>query len=168
MFMPCRWRDVKLRALENADHRTYVDLKVDYFFPSFSMHQVPFDHQNDNPCRVTLLWSYLWLWLVWYCPYDYFGWYHGSFLILQRFSVDTFLVHFCFMVIILMVFVWVIALILCLFSVDDQFGYKGIGVLMLLALLNCYFMWIQDKWKTLVHTATISPQQRRGDCCGVH
>lgn len=34
---------------------------------------------------------------------------------------------------------------------------------MLLALLNCYFMWIQDKWKTLVHTATISPQQRRGE-----
>lgn len=23
-----RWRDVKLRAFENADHRTYVDLKV--------------------------------------------------------------------------------------------------------------------------------------------
>lgn len=27
----CRWRDVKLRAFENADHRTYVDLKVSYF-----------------------------------------------------------------------------------------------------------------------------------------
>ncbi|MCI74784.1 telomere repeat-binding protein 4-like, partial [Trifolium medium] len=23
-----RWRDVKLRCFENADHRTYVDLKV--------------------------------------------------------------------------------------------------------------------------------------------
>lgn len=24
----CRWRDVKLRAFDNAKHRTYVDLKV--------------------------------------------------------------------------------------------------------------------------------------------
>jgi len=30
--MSCRWRDVKLRAFENADHRTYVDLKVNCFF----------------------------------------------------------------------------------------------------------------------------------------
>jgi len=29
--MSCRWRDVKLRAFENADHRTYVDLKVNFF-----------------------------------------------------------------------------------------------------------------------------------------
>jgi hypothetical protein len=28
MLTSCRWRDVKLRAFENADHRTYVDLKV--------------------------------------------------------------------------------------------------------------------------------------------
>lgn len=27
-FCLCRWRDVKMRAFENADHRTYVDLKV--------------------------------------------------------------------------------------------------------------------------------------------
>lgn len=27
-FSFCRWRDVKLCAFENADHRTYVDLKV--------------------------------------------------------------------------------------------------------------------------------------------
>lgn len=27
----CRWRDVKLRAFENAKHRTYVDLKVGSF-----------------------------------------------------------------------------------------------------------------------------------------
>ena len=24
----CRWRDVKMRAFDNAKHRTYVDLKV--------------------------------------------------------------------------------------------------------------------------------------------
>lgn len=32
-FFSCRWRDVKLRAFDNAKHRTYVDLKVgkDYF-----------------------------------------------------------------------------------------------------------------------------------------
>jgi hypothetical protein len=24
----CRWRDVKLRAFDNAKHQTYVDLKV--------------------------------------------------------------------------------------------------------------------------------------------
>jgi len=30
---------------------------------------------------------------------------------------------------------------------------------------NCYviFKMLQDKWKTLVHTARISPQQRRGE-----
>lgn len=28
----CRWRDVKLRSFENADHRTYVDLKVRVLF----------------------------------------------------------------------------------------------------------------------------------------
>jgi hypothetical protein len=28
LFSLCRWRDVKLRCFENADHRTYVDLKV--------------------------------------------------------------------------------------------------------------------------------------------
>ena len=28
VFLICRWRDVKLRAFDNAKHRTYVDLKV--------------------------------------------------------------------------------------------------------------------------------------------
>lgn len=28
LFFVCRWRDVKMRAFEDADHRTYVDLKV--------------------------------------------------------------------------------------------------------------------------------------------
>lgn len=28
LFLLCRWRDVKMRAFDNADHRTYVDLKV--------------------------------------------------------------------------------------------------------------------------------------------
>jgi len=28
----CRWRDVKLRAFDNAKHRTYVDLKVGFIF----------------------------------------------------------------------------------------------------------------------------------------
>lgn len=37
----CRWRDVKLRAFENADHRTYVDLKVSYFIFSYII-QDPF------------------------------------------------------------------------------------------------------------------------------
>lgn len=32
VFTFCRWRDVKLRAFENADHRTYVDLKVIVYF----------------------------------------------------------------------------------------------------------------------------------------
>lgn len=27
----CRWRDVKQSAFEDADHRTYVDLKVCHF-----------------------------------------------------------------------------------------------------------------------------------------
>lgn len=27
----CRWRDVKHSAFEDADHRTYVDLKVCHF-----------------------------------------------------------------------------------------------------------------------------------------
>lgn len=31
MMLHCfRWRDVKLRAFEDADHRTYVDLKVSH------------------------------------------------------------------------------------------------------------------------------------------
>lgn len=30
IFWICRWRDVKLCAFENADHRTYVDLKVNF------------------------------------------------------------------------------------------------------------------------------------------
>lgn len=29
-----RWRDVKLRAFEDADHRTYVDLKVSCCLPT--------------------------------------------------------------------------------------------------------------------------------------
>lgn len=29
--MEIRWRDVKLRAFDNAKHRTYVDLKVKAF-----------------------------------------------------------------------------------------------------------------------------------------
>lgn len=30
--------------------------------------------------------------------------------------------------------------------------------------VRCYAAWwIQDKWKTLVHTAQIAPQQRRGE-----
>lgn len=32
----CRWRDVKLRSFENADHRTYVDLKVSTCCKSYS------------------------------------------------------------------------------------------------------------------------------------
>ena len=28
----CRWRDVKLCSFEDADHRTYVDLKVRILF----------------------------------------------------------------------------------------------------------------------------------------
>jgi hypothetical protein len=28
LFFLLRWRDVKIHAFENADHRTYVDLKV--------------------------------------------------------------------------------------------------------------------------------------------
>lgn len=31
-----RWRDVKIRAFDNANHRTYVDLKVHYIFTSIS------------------------------------------------------------------------------------------------------------------------------------
>lgn len=64
----CRWRDVKLRAFDNAKHRTYVDLKVR---------------------RVTL--------------YDHRHLHHHDLVV------------------------------------------------------------VQDKWKTLVHTAGISPQQRRGE-----
>lgn len=30
-------------------------------------------------------------------------------------------------------------------------------------LLSIFFIYEQDKWKTLVHTARISPQQRRGE-----
>ena len=32
----CRWRDVKLRAFDDAKHRTYVDLKVSKNSPAFS------------------------------------------------------------------------------------------------------------------------------------
>ena len=79
MFMLCRWRDVKLRAFENADHRTYVDLKVHYFFPSPSSHKVPFNMwvilhglTSRRIIHKKWHWSYFWLWLIWYCPYDYF------------------------------------------------------------------------------------------------
>lgn len=34
----CRWRDVKLRAFDNAKHRTYVDLKVKENAVPFSCH----------------------------------------------------------------------------------------------------------------------------------
>lgn len=32
VFVIYRWRDVKLRAFDNAKHRTYVDLKVRSLF----------------------------------------------------------------------------------------------------------------------------------------
>lgn len=35
-FLICRWRDVKLRAFDNAKHRTYVDLKVLSLFATLS------------------------------------------------------------------------------------------------------------------------------------
>lgn len=38
IFLLCRWRDVKLRAFDNAKHRTYVDLKVRNLFCYFTVH----------------------------------------------------------------------------------------------------------------------------------
>jgi hypothetical protein len=41
-FFLLRWRDVKIHAFENADHRTYVDLKVVGFLehnPFLSLHE---------------------------------------------------------------------------------------------------------------------------------
>lgn len=35
VFIIFRWRDVKLRAFDNAKHRTYVDLKVMVFVAAF-------------------------------------------------------------------------------------------------------------------------------------
>ena len=35
VYLFCRWRDVKMRAFDNAKHRTYVDLKVSDYFSLF-------------------------------------------------------------------------------------------------------------------------------------
>lgn len=55
-----RWRDVKLRAFENAKHRTYVDLKVSLNLVSvksrgclaFSVTERPAFFKNFKPCRM--------------------------------------------------------------------------------------------------------------------
>lgn len=42
-LLTCRWRDVKLRAFDNAKHRTYVDLKVGFSFsPRYKFTTVQF------------------------------------------------------------------------------------------------------------------------------
>ncbi|THU60583.1 hypothetical protein C4D60_Mb07t14310 [Musa balbisiana] len=84
-----RWRDVKLRAFENAKHRTYVDLKW------------------DEPPRVQ---------------------------------------H-------------------CMIPLGSEFKAVGSAACHVPIVVKMFlFLWrAQDKWKTLVHTARISPQQRRGE-----
>lgn len=39
----CRWRDVKLRAFDNAKHRTYVDLKVRTILHSPCIYKLAFN-----------------------------------------------------------------------------------------------------------------------------
>lgn len=41
-YLIFRWRDVKLRAFDNAKHRTYVDLKVSVFANVVSFEFLPY------------------------------------------------------------------------------------------------------------------------------
>lgn len=49
VLLICRWRDVKMRAFDNAKHRTYVDLKVTSLFATF----IKCLHYNTTLMRFT-------------------------------------------------------------------------------------------------------------------
>jgi hypothetical protein len=49
VLLICRWRDVKMRALDNAKHRTYVDLKVMSLLATF----IKYLHYNTILMRFT-------------------------------------------------------------------------------------------------------------------
>ena len=49
-------------------------------------------------------------------------------------------------------------------KVIQEYVFMGIYVYsMFISLFTFYFGNMQDKWKTLVHTASIAPHQRRGE-----